>query len=143
MVGVVVIGVRRGVSKGVEDGWRLPALQWATPETTFSGMACPNGVEGSGMVGPSRPANNGAIWQSNYQKKYQFVERNGGQDRKKNKEKNLKKVLLEIFYHRVLTREYLTESIYQRVSAREFLPENFCLRVSTKEFLLQSFGKLV
>jgi hypothetical protein len=27
------IGVWRGVSKGVEDGLRLPACRWATPET--------------------------------------------------------------------------------------------------------------
>jgi len=31
--GVEIIGVRRGVSKGEEDGHRLPALQAATPET--------------------------------------------------------------------------------------------------------------
>jgi hypothetical protein len=41
------ISVWRGVSKGVEDGRRAPAL-WAG----HSGVALPQGMEGSGMAGP-------------------------------------------------------------------------------------------
>jgi hypothetical protein len=48
-------GVRRGVSKGVEDGRRLRDLWMATPETAvrrFQRWPSPQGAEGSGMVGP-------------------------------------------------------------------------------------------
>jgi hypothetical protein len=48
-------GGRRGVSKGVEDGCRPPAL-WAGPprngRKAGSRVARPQGVEGSSMVGP-------------------------------------------------------------------------------------------
>jgi hypothetical protein len=50
------IGVQRGVSKRVEDGRRPPALQVGRPWNSCkadSGVAHPQVVEGSGMVGPS------------------------------------------------------------------------------------------
>jgi hypothetical protein len=50
------IGVRRGVSKRVEDGRRLPALQAGHPRNgrvVISGVARPQGIEGLGMADPS------------------------------------------------------------------------------------------
>jgi hypothetical protein len=47
--------VRRGVSKGVKDGCRPPALQAGHPRNAHKavlGVAYPQGVEGSGMVSP-------------------------------------------------------------------------------------------
>jgi hypothetical protein len=47
--------VWRGVSKGVEDGRRPPALRAGHPRNgrkAASGVARPQGVEGSGMAGP-------------------------------------------------------------------------------------------
>jgi hypothetical protein len=49
------MGARRGVSKEVEDGRRSPALRVGHPwnsHKAVSGVACPQGVEGSGMAGP-------------------------------------------------------------------------------------------
>jgi hypothetical protein len=46
--------VRRGVSKGVEDGRRLPALQASYPRNdhkAVSRVACPQGIEQSRMAG--------------------------------------------------------------------------------------------
>jgi hypothetical protein len=50
------IGVQRGVSKGVEVCRMLPALRVGHPwnnQKAVSGVACPQGVEGSGMAGAS------------------------------------------------------------------------------------------
>jgi hypothetical protein len=50
-----VIGVRRGLSEGVEDGGRQPALWAGHPENSHkavSGVARLSGVEGSGIAGP-------------------------------------------------------------------------------------------
>jgi hypothetical protein len=79
-----------------------------------------------------RPGNNGAIWQSNCQKGFQFAERNRRQ------KERLKKV-----YPRVSAREFLPDSFChsscQRVSAREFLPQSFCQKVFSS--FCQSFWK--
>jgi hypothetical protein len=51
----LLIGVRRGVSKGVKNGRRPPALKVGHPRngiTAVSGVACRQGVEGLGMAGP-------------------------------------------------------------------------------------------
>jgi hypothetical protein len=45
LVGQRLIGVRHEVSKGVEDGCRMPALQVGPPETAVSEVARPHGVE--------------------------------------------------------------------------------------------------
>jgi hypothetical protein len=55
--------VRRGVSKGVKDSRRPPALQAGHPingHKTVSGVACPQGVEGSSMAGPGETL--GSLW---------------------------------------------------------------------------------
>jgi hypothetical protein len=44
------ISVRRGLSKGVEDGHRPPPGERATPKTIVSGVARRQGIEGLGMV---------------------------------------------------------------------------------------------
>jgi len=54
-----VIGrpVRRRVSKGVEDGRRPPTVWAGHPRNgrkVVLGVACPQGVEGSGMAGPGK-----------------------------------------------------------------------------------------
>jgi hypothetical protein len=46
---MVNIGVRRGVSKGIEDGHKLPALRVGHCKAV-PGVAQPQGVEGSGMA---------------------------------------------------------------------------------------------
>jgi hypothetical protein len=51
---IFIGGVRRGVSKRKEDGRRLLALQVGHPRNgckPVSGVACPQSVERSGMVG--------------------------------------------------------------------------------------------
>jgi hypothetical protein len=55
---VKTIGVRRGVSKGVEDGRRPPALRVGdlrNDRKAVSGVAPPQGIEGSGIAGPGEP----------------------------------------------------------------------------------------
>jgi hypothetical protein len=47
-------GIRRGVSKRVEDGRRPPALRAGHPQNSHkavSRVACPQGLEGSSMAG--------------------------------------------------------------------------------------------
>jgi hypothetical protein len=47
--------VHRGVSKGVKDGHRLPALQARNPRNghkAVSGVARPQGIERLGRTGP-------------------------------------------------------------------------------------------
>jgi hypothetical protein len=49
------MGGRSGVSKAVEDSRSPPALRVGHPEKgrkAVSWVACPQGVEGSGMAGP-------------------------------------------------------------------------------------------
>jgi hypothetical protein len=48
---IVVIGVRRRVSKGVEDGRKPPAL--GKGRKAVSGVARLQGLEGLGIAGPS------------------------------------------------------------------------------------------
>jgi hypothetical protein len=53
------IGVRHGVSKRIEEGHRPIALGAVHPcRKGVSGVACLQGVEGSGMVGPSDTSKN-------------------------------------------------------------------------------------
>jgi hypothetical protein len=52
---IAIISVRHGVSKGVKDGIRPPALQVDHPMNScmaVSGVARLQGVKGSGMAGP-------------------------------------------------------------------------------------------
>jgi hypothetical protein len=58
---VRIIDVRRGVSKRVEDGHRPATLQVGHPRNSHkavSGVACPQGIEGLGMVGPGETSGN-------------------------------------------------------------------------------------
>jgi hypothetical protein len=53
----LLMGVRRGVSKGVEDGGWKPALGANHPRNgckAVSGVARPHGIEGSQMAGPDK-----------------------------------------------------------------------------------------
>jgi hypothetical protein len=57
----VVMPVRRGVSKGVEESRRPPALWAVHPRNgrkAFSGVARPQGLEGSGLAGPGETLGN-------------------------------------------------------------------------------------
>jgi hypothetical protein len=52
-----------GVSKGVEDGRRMPTLWAGHPRNSHkavSGMACPQGIKGSGMAGLGETL--GSLW---------------------------------------------------------------------------------
>jgi hypothetical protein len=49
------VDIRQGVSRRIEHGRRPPALQAGFPQNrcqAVSGVACPQGVEGSGSAAP-------------------------------------------------------------------------------------------
>jgi hypothetical protein len=51
---VRIIGVQRGVSKGVEDGRKLPTLWVGHPGNGRFRSGPPQGVEGLGMASPAK-----------------------------------------------------------------------------------------
>jgi hypothetical protein len=78
-----------------------------------------------------RPGNNGAIWQSNCQKGFQFVERKRGYKKKRNVLK------IDSFWSEpslqntwILFKSF--KSFCQNVSARRFLPEGFSQKLSAR-----------